>query len=97
VGTQIGPHAHLRAEVIYTAVWGICRENSKLGPKRILLTLVLGKRYSSDHVNIGRGTITANYDGVYKHPTQQAIAPKTGYYTLVAPFNPALSVATWPL
>jgi len=90
-GTEIGPYAHLRGQ----AEVGIgCRvgnfvelKNTKLGPKTNVAHLsYLGDATVGDRVNIGAGTITANYDGVNKHPTQIGDRTKTGANsTLVAP------------
>jgi len=90
-GTEIGPYAHLRGQ----AEVGVgCRvgnfvelKNTKLGPKTNVAHLsYLGDATVGDRVNIGAGTITANYDGVNKHPTQIGDRTKTGANsTLVAP------------
>jgi bifunctional UDP-N-acetylglucosamine pyrophosphorylase/glucosamine-1-phosphate N-acetyltransferase len=46
----------------------------------------LGDTTAGNQVNIGAGTITANYDGVKKHPTQIGDRSKTGSNSvLVAP------------
>jgi len=46
----------------------------------------LGDATLGDHVNIGAGTITANYDGVKKHPSQIGDRTKIGANSvLVAP------------
>jgi bifunctional UDP-N-acetylglucosamine pyrophosphorylase/glucosamine-1-phosphate N-acetyltransferase len=48
----------------------------------------LGDTTTGNHVNIGAGTITANYDGVKKHPTNIGDRTKTGSNSvLVAPLN----------
>lgn len=92
-GTQIGPYAHLRGQA---EVGTDCRvgnfvelKNSKLGPKTNIAHLsYLGDATLGDRVNIGAGTITANYDGVNKHPTQIGDRTKTGANsTLVAPLT----------
>ncbi len=92
-GTQIGPYAHLRGQA---EVGPDCRvgnfvelKNSKLGPKTNIAHLsYLGDATLGDQVNIGAGTITANYDGVNKHPTQIGDRTKTGANsTLVAPLT----------
>jgi bifunctional UDP-N-acetylglucosamine pyrophosphorylase/glucosamine-1-phosphate N-acetyltransferase len=62
-------------------------KNSKLGAKTKVAHLsYLGDATVGDRVNIGCGTITANYDGAKKHPTQIGDRSKTGANTvLVAP------------
>jgi len=48
----------------------------------------LGDANISDHVNIGAGTITCNYDGVYKHKTHIGQGAFIGSNTaLVAPLS----------
>jgi bifunctional UDP-N-acetylglucosamine pyrophosphorylase/glucosamine-1-phosphate N-acetyltransferase len=48
----------------------------------------LGDATLGDRVNIGAGTITANYDGVKKHPTEIGDRTKTGSNSvLVAPIK----------
>jgi len=92
-GTQIGPYAHLRG---YAEVGTNCRignfvelKNSKLGTETKAAHLsYLGDATVGDRVNIGCGTITANYDGMKKHPTQIGDRSKTGSNTvLVAPIK----------
>jgi bifunctional UDP-N-acetylglucosamine pyrophosphorylase/glucosamine-1-phosphate N-acetyltransferase len=73
-GTRIGPFAHLRPE-------SDVREGARVGNFVELKKTVLGAgskanhlTYLGDatvgeHVNVGAGTITCNYDGVAKHPT----------------------------
>jgi len=89
--TRVGPYAHLRG---YVEVGAGCRvgnfvelKNSKLGPKTNVAHLsYLGDATLGERVNIGAGTITANYDGVQKHPTQIGDRSKTGSSNvLVAP------------
>lgn len=90
-GTEIGPYANLRGQA---EVGADCRvgnfvelKNTKLGAKTKVAHLsYLGDATVGDRVNIGAGTITANYDGVNKHPTQIGDRTKTGVNsTLVAP------------
>ncbi len=90
---SIGPYAHLRGHV---EVGAGCRvgnfvelKNTKLGDKTNIAHLsYLGDATVGDRVNIGAGTITANYDGVDKHPTQIGDRTKTGANsTLVAPLT----------
>lgn len=90
-GTQVGPYAHLRG---HAEVGVDCRvgnfvelKNSKLGAETKVAHLsYLGDATVGEQVNIGCGTITANYDGVKKHPTQIGDRSKTGANSvLVAP------------
>jgi bifunctional UDP-N-acetylglucosamine pyrophosphorylase/glucosamine-1-phosphate N-acetyltransferase len=73
-GTRIGPFAHLRPEsdVREGAHVGNFVELKKTvlgaGSKANHLTY-LGDATVGEHVNVGAGTITCNYDGVAKHPT----------------------------
>ncbi len=89
--TTIGPYAHLRG----TAQIGAnCRignfveiKKSSLGDNTNAAHLsYLGDATLGDRVNIGAGTITANYDGVRKHPTVIGSGTKTGSNSvMVAP------------
>jgi bifunctional UDP-N-acetylglucosamine pyrophosphorylase/glucosamine-1-phosphate N-acetyltransferase len=92
-GSQIGPYAHLRARA---EVGVSCRignfvelKNSKLGAGTNAAHLsYLGDTTTGNQVNIGAGTITANYDGVKKHPTHIGARTKTGANSvLVAPIT----------
>ncbi|HBL10975.1 MAG TPA: bifunctional UDP-N-acetylglucosamine diphosphorylase/glucosamine-1-phosphate N-acetyltransferase GlmU [Cyanobacteria bacterium UBA11162] len=90
-GTRIGPYAHLRGHV---EVGETCRignfvelKNSQLGDRTNVAHLsYLGDATLGNRVNIGAGTITANYDGVKKHRTEIGDRTKTGSNSvLVAP------------
>lgn len=90
-GSEIGPYAHLRGMV---EVGTNCRIGNFVELKKTTLGTgtkaahlsYLGDATIGDRVNIGCGTITANYDGVNKHPTQIGDRSKTGSNTvLVAP------------
>lgn len=90
-GCRIGPYTHLRGEV---TVGEACRvgnfvemKKTTIGNKTNVAHLsYLGDATLGDRVNIGAGTITANYDGVKKHPTQIGSRTKTGANSvLVAP------------
>lgn len=92
-GTEIGPYAHLRGQA---EVEADCRvgnfvelKNTKLGAETKVAHLsYLGDATVGNRVNIGAGTITANYDGVNKHPTEIGDRTKTGANsTLVAPIT----------
>ncbi|MFB2919759.1 bifunctional UDP-N-acetylglucosamine diphosphorylase/glucosamine-1-phosphate N-acetyltransferase GlmU [Aerosakkonema funiforme] len=90
-GSRIGPYAHLRGHV---EVGNGCRignfvelKNTVLGDRTNVAHLsYLGDTTAGERVNIGAGTITANYDGVNKHPTKIGDRTKTGSNSvLVAP------------
>ncbi|NES86032.1 MAG: bifunctional UDP-N-acetylglucosamine diphosphorylase/glucosamine-1-phosphate N-acetyltransferase GlmU [Moorea sp. SIO2B7] len=90
-GVRIGPYSHLRANV---KVGEACRlgnfvelKNTTIGKKTNVAHLsYLGDATLGDRVNIGAGTITANYDGVNKHPSHLSSGTKTGANSvLVAP------------
>jgi bifunctional UDP-N-acetylglucosamine pyrophosphorylase/glucosamine-1-phosphate N-acetyltransferase len=91
--TRIGPYAHLRGHV---ETGSGCRignfvelKNTKLGDRTNVAHLsYLGDTTAGNQVNIGAGTITANYDGVKKHQTQIGDRTKTGSNSvLVAPIT----------
>lgn len=90
-GSKIGPYAHLRG---HAEVGENCRignfvelKNAKLGTRTNAAHLsYLGDATLGEQVNIGAGTITANYDGVKKHHTKIGNRSKTGSNSvLVAP------------
>jgi bifunctional UDP-N-acetylglucosamine pyrophosphorylase / glucosamine-1-phosphate N-acetyltransferase len=90
-GTRVGPYAHLRG---HAQIGKECRignfvevKKSKLGDRTNAAHLsYLGDATLGEKVNIGAGTITANYDGVRKHPTFIGDRTKTGSNSvLVAP------------
>lgn len=90
-GTRIGPYAHLRGDV---EVGENCRvgnfvelKKAKLGDRTNVAHLsYLGDATLGNKVNVGAGTIVANYDGVKKHPTKIGDRTKTGANSvLVAP------------
>lgn len=82
-GTRIGPYAHLRGEA---QVGENCRignfveiKKSTLGDRTNVAHLsYLGDATLGTQVNVGAGTITANYDGFKKHPTRIGDRTKTG-------------------
>jgi len=91
--SRIGPYAHLRGQA---QVGPGCRvgnfvelKNTTLGSRTNVSHLsYLGDATLGDRVNIGAGTITANYDGVNKHPTYIGDRTKTGSNSvLVAPIT----------
>ncbi|CEJ48213.1 bifunctional UDP-N-acetylglucosamine diphosphorylase/glucosamine-1-phosphate N-acetyltransferase GlmU [Umezakia ovalisporum] len=90
-GSRVGPYAHLRGHAV---VGANCRvgnfveiKNSQLGDRTNAAHLsYLGDTTTGNQVNIGAGTITANYDGVKKHHTYIGNYTKTGSNSvLVAP------------
>ena len=92
-GTRLGPYAHLRGHV---EVGESCRvgnfvelKNTTVGDRTNVAHLsYLGDAQLGNKVNIGAGTITANYDGVKKHRTQIGDRTKTGSNSvLVAPIT----------
>ncbi|TVQ61068.1 MAG: bifunctional UDP-N-acetylglucosamine diphosphorylase/glucosamine-1-phosphate N-acetyltransferase GlmU [Spirulina sp. DLM2.Bin59] len=91
--SRIGPYAHLRG---HATVGEACRignfvelKKTELGRKTNVSHLsYLGDATVGDRVNIGAGTITANYDGVHKHQTVIGSGSKTGSNSvLVAPLT----------
>lgn len=89
--TTIGPYTHLRGEVV---VGESCRLGNFVEIKKTTIgshtnvahLSYLGNATLGDRVNIGAGTITANYDGKHKHPTTINQGTKTGANSvLVAP------------
>ncbi|MBG1265756.1 bifunctional UDP-N-acetylglucosamine diphosphorylase/glucosamine-1-phosphate N-acetyltransferase GlmU [Nostoc sp. WHI] len=92
-GSRIGPYAHLRGQV---QVGAGCRvgnfvelKNTQLGDRTNAAHLsYIGDSVVGNQVNIGAGTITANYDGVKKHRTKIGDRTKTGSNSvLVAPIT----------
>ena len=81
--TRIGPYAHLRG---YAAVGNHCRIGNFVELKKATLgngtnaahLSYLGDATLGEKVNIGAGTITANYDGYQKHSTIIGDRTKTG-------------------
>ena len=91
--TRIGPYAHLRGKA---QIGEACRignfveiKNTKIGDHTNAAHLsYLGDATLGNQVNIGCGTITANYDGVRKHPTVIGDRTKTGSNSvLIAPIT----------
>ncbi len=92
-GSRIGPYSHLRGQV---QVGAGCRvgnfvelKNTQLGDRTNAAHLsYIGDSVVGNQVNIGAGTITANYDGVKKHRTKIGDRTKTGANSvLVAPIT----------
>jgi bifunctional UDP-N-acetylglucosamine pyrophosphorylase/glucosamine-1-phosphate N-acetyltransferase len=90
-GSSVGPYAHLRG---HAEVGANCRvgnfvelKNTKIGDRTNAAHLsYLGDATLGEKVNIGAGTVTANYDGKNKHPTKIGDRSKTGSNSvLVAP------------
>jgi bifunctional UDP-N-acetylglucosamine pyrophosphorylase/glucosamine-1-phosphate N-acetyltransferase len=91
--TRIGPYAHLRG---HAEVGSSCRignfvelKQTQVGNHSNIAHLsYLGNAQLGEQVNIGAGTITANYDGVNKHPTTIGDRTKTGSNSvLIAPLT----------
>lgn len=91
--TRIGPYSHLRGNV---KVGESCRignfveiKKTTIGNQSNVAHLsYLGDSTLEEKVNVGAGTITANYDGVKKHPTHIGKGTKTGSNSVfVAPVN----------
>ncbi len=91
--SRIGPYAHLRG---HAEVGESCRignfveiKKSTVGDRTNVAHLsYLGDATLGSQVNIGAGTITANYDGVNKHRTVIGDRSKTGSNSvLVAPLT----------
>jgi bifunctional UDP-N-acetylglucosamine pyrophosphorylase/glucosamine-1-phosphate N-acetyltransferase len=91
--SQVGPYAHLRN---HADVGANCRignfvelKKTSLGQNTKVAHLsYLGDATLGNQVNIGGGTITANYDGVTKHQTILGDRSKTGVNnSLVAPLT----------
>ena len=89
--TRIGPYAHLRGD---SQVGSHCRignfvelKKAQVGDRSNAAHLsYLGDATLGEKVNVGAGTITANYDGVKKHKTKIGDRSKTGSNSvLVAP------------
>jgi bifunctional UDP-N-acetylglucosamine pyrophosphorylase / glucosamine-1-phosphate N-acetyltransferase len=82
-GCRIGPYSHLRGEV---SVGEACRignfvemKKATIGNKTNVAHLsYIGDATLGDRVNVGAGTITANYDGKNKHHTTIGSRTKTG-------------------
>jgi bifunctional UDP-N-acetylglucosamine pyrophosphorylase/glucosamine-1-phosphate N-acetyltransferase len=90
---RVGPYAHLRGHAV---VGSGCRignfvelKNTTLGDRTNVAHLsYLGDAILGTRVNIGGGTITANYDGIKKHRTTIGDRSKTGVNnSLVAPLT----------
>ncbi len=89
--TRIGPYSHLRGDV---SLGESCRVGNFVEIKKTTVgsntnvahLSYLGDATLGDRVNIGAGTITANYDGKNKHSTTIKKGAKTGSNSvLVAP------------
>ena len=92
-GVAIGPFAHLRPAA---EIGDNCRignfvevKKSQLGVgSKVNHLSYIGDASLGDNVNVGAGTITANYDGVNKHRTVIGSGSKTGANSvLVAPVS----------
>ena len=92
-GSRVGPYAHLRDQAV---VGEGCRignfveiKKATVGDSSNVAHLsYLGDATLGEKVNVGAGTITANYDGYKKHQTVIGDRTKTGSNSvLVAPIN----------
>jgi len=92
-GVEVGPFSHIRPG---SQLGGGCCvgnfvevKNSRVEPGcKINHLSYIGDSDLGDHVNVGAGTITANYDGHRKHRTVIGSSTKTGANcTLVAPIS----------
>ena len=92
-GCRIGPYAHLRPEAVLARDVRIGNfvevKKSQLGEgSKVNHLSYIGDAELGCHVNVGAGTITANYDGVSKHRTTIGDGSKTGANSvLVAPIK----------
>ncbi len=73
-GSDVGPYAHIRGQTVVgpDVHVGTSAEmkNSRIGTgSRVGHFSYLGDATVGEHVNIGAGAITANYDGIHKHST----------------------------
>ncbi|MBI2899005.1 MAG: NTP transferase domain-containing protein [Planctomycetes bacterium] len=90
-GCHVGPFSHLRGETVLEERAEIGNfvevKKSRVGARSKAKHLAyLGDATLGADVNIGAGTITANYDGAKKHPTVIEDGASTGSNTvLVAP------------
>lgn len=91
--TRIGPYAHLRGQA---EIGEGCRvgnfveiKKSEVGDRTNIAHLsYIGDAQLGQQVNVGAGTITANYDGYQKHKTTIGDRTKTGSNSvLVAPIT----------
>ena len=97
---KIGPYSHIRpnCEISTHSRIGNFVEikNSQLDEKvKINHLSYIGDSKVGKHTNIGAGTITANFDGTKKHPTNIGKNSSIGANTvLIAPINLGDSVTT---
>lgn len=91
--TMVGPYANIRQS---SHIADQCRIGNFVEVKKTSIQKqtnaahlsYLGDATLGEHVNIGAGTITANYDGFQKHPTVIGHRSKTGSNSvLVAPIT----------
>ncbi|GAA3942951.1 bifunctional UDP-N-acetylglucosamine diphosphorylase/glucosamine-1-phosphate N-acetyltransferase GlmU [Microbacterium soli] len=87
----VGPFSYLRPGTVLGAEGKIGAyvetKNSRIGEgSKVPHLSYVGDATVGRHVNLGAGTITANYDDVHKHPTEIGDEVHTGSHTvLVAP------------
>ena len=92
-GCRIGPYAHLRPEAVLSDGVRIGNfvevKKSRIGSgSKVNHLSYIGDALLGERVNVGAGTITANYDGKNKHVTEIGSGSKTGANSvLVAPIK----------
>jgi bifunctional UDP-N-acetylglucosamine pyrophosphorylase/glucosamine-1-phosphate N-acetyltransferase len=92
-GVSVGPYAYLRPGTVlgeFSKVGAYCElKNTKVGAESKVPHLsYVGDTEIGQGVNLGAGTITANYDGKNKHRTRIGDGVFTGINTnLIAPIN----------
>jgi bifunctional UDP-N-acetylglucosamine pyrophosphorylase / glucosamine-1-phosphate N-acetyltransferase len=92
-GAVIGPFAHIRPDSVVEAKAKVGNfvelKKTRLGEGSKAPHLsYLGDSQIGPRVNVGAGTITCNYDGTHKHPTEIAGGAFIGSHsTLVAPVS----------
>src|SRR5215210_4974046 len=92
-GAAVGPYAYLRPGTVLgeaSKVGAYCElKNTRVGAKSKVPHLsYVGDTEIGERVNLGAGTITANYDGKNKHRTRIGDGVFTGINTnLIAPIN----------
>ncbi len=92
-GASVGPYAYLRPGTVLgevSKVGAYCElKNSRVGPgSKVPHLSYIGDAEIGEEVNLGAGTITANYDGKNKHRTTIENGVFTGINTnLIAPIT----------
>ncbi len=73
-GTRVGPYAHLRVNTrigpnVHVGTSAELKNSAVGDGSHVAHFSYIGDTTIGEHTNIGAGTITANYDGTAKHPT----------------------------